>query len=87
MSVDGTIELERLDNILFVGRPAFGEEQVKGSLFKLSEDGSTATLQPVEFGRTSVSTIEVVRGLSAGDRVVLSDMSQWDGYNRIRLRQ
>jgi HlyD family secretion protein len=86
MSVDGTIELERLDNILFVGRPAFGEEQAKGNLFKLSEDGSAATLQPVEFGRTSVSTIEVVRGLSAGDRVVLSDMSQWDGYNRIRLR-
>jgi HlyD family secretion protein len=86
MSVDGTIELERLDNILYVGRPAFGQEQAKASLFKLSPDGATAALQPVELGRSSVNTIEVVRGLNVGDRVVLSDMSQWDGYARIRLR-
>ena len=86
MSVDGTVELERLDDVLYVGRPAFGQERVKGSLFKVSADGAAATLQPVEWGRSSVSTIEIVRGLSAGDRVVLSDMSQWYGYGRIRLR-
>jgi HlyD family secretion protein len=86
MSVDGTIQLERLDDVLYVGRPAFGQEQSKASLFKLSEDGSTATLTVVELGRTSVNAIEVVRGLTAGDRVVLSDMSAWDGYERIRLR-
>jgi HlyD family secretion protein len=86
MSVDGTIELERLDNILYVGRPAFGQEKAKTNLFKLSADGSTATVTPVDLGRSSVSTIEVVRGLNAGDRVILSDMSQWDGYDRVRLR-
>jgi HlyD family secretion protein len=86
MSVDGTIELERLDNILYVGRPAFGQEKAKTNLFKLSADGSTATVTPVDLGRSSVNTIEVVRGLSVGDRVILSDMSQWDGYDRVRLR-
>lgn len=86
MSVDGTIELERLDNILYVGRPAFGQEQSSVSLFKVASDGANATLTPVALGRSSVNTIEVVRGLSVGDRVVLSDMSAWDGYDRIRLR-
>ena len=86
MSVDGTIELERLDNILYVGRPAFGQEKAKTNLFKLSADGSTATVTPVDLGRSSVNTIEIVRGLSVGDRVILSDMSQWDGYDRVRLR-
>ena len=86
MSVDGTIELERLDNILYVGRPAFGQEKAKVSLFKLSADGTTASLIPVELGRSSVNTIEVIRGLNAGDRVVLSDMSMWDGYDRLRLK-
>ena len=85
MSVDGTIELERLDNIMYVGRPAFGQDQAKVSLFKLSADRSTATLIPVELGRSSVNTIEVIRGLAVGDCVVLSDMSQWDGYDRLRL--
>ena len=86
MSVDGTIELERLDNILYVGRPAFGQDQSKVSLFKLSADGTGASLTPVELGRSSVNTIEIIRGLNVGDRVVLSDMSTWDGYDRIRLR-
>lgn len=86
MSVDGTIELERLVNVLHVGRPAFGQEQGKISLFKLSSDGTEATLTPVELGRSSVNSIEVVRGLNEGDRVVLSDMGQWDGYDRLRLR-
>jgi HlyD family secretion protein len=85
MSVDGTIELERLDDILYVGRPAFGQEQAKVSLFKLSSDRSTAVLAPVELGRSSVNTIEVVRGLSVGDCVVLSDMSAWADYDRLRL--
>ena len=71
MSVDGTIELERLDNVMHVGRPAFGQEQAKVSLFKLSSDRATATLTPVELGRSSVNTIEVIRGLSVGDCVVL----------------
>jgi HlyD family secretion protein len=85
MSVDGTIELERLDNILYVSRPAFGQEQAKVSLFKLTADRSEASLTPVELGRSSVNTIEVIRGLNVGDCVVLSDMSAWDGYDRIRL--
>jgi HlyD family secretion protein len=85
MSVDGTIELERLDNIMHVGRPAFGQEQAKVSLYKLSADRSTATLTPVELGRSSVNTIEVVRGLNVGDCVVLSDMSAWDGYDRLSI--
>jgi HlyD family secretion protein len=85
MSVDGTIELERLDNVLFVGRPAFGQEQAKMSLFKLAADRSTAVLTPVELGRSSVNTIEVVRGLNIGDCVVLTDMSQWADYDRVSL--
>lgn len=85
MSVDGTIELERLDNVLYVGRPAFGQEKSKMSLFKLSPDRATATQTPVELGRSSVSTIEVVRGLNVGDCVVLTDMSQWTDYSRLNL--
>ena len=85
MSVDGTIELERLDNVLFVGRPAFGQEATKMSLFKLSPDRAGATLTPVELGRSSVSTIEVVRGLNVGDCVVLTDMSQYAEYDRLNL--
>jgi HlyD family secretion protein len=85
MSVDGTIELERLDNILYVGRPAFAQEQAKMSLFKLTADRSMATLTPVELGRSSVNTIEVIRGLDVGDCVVLTDMSQWSEYDRLNL--
>ena len=85
MSVDGTIELERLDNVLFVGRPAFGQEATKMSLFKLTPDRSMAMLTPVELGRSSVNTIEVVRGLTVGDCVVLTDMSQYAEYDRLNL--
>jgi HlyD family secretion protein len=85
MSVDGTIELERLDNILYVGRPAFGQEQQKMSLFKLSVDRTEANLAPVELGRASVNTIEVIRGLNVGDCVVLTDMSQYAEFDRLRL--
>jgi HlyD family secretion protein len=86
MSVDGTIELERLDNVLFVGRPAFGQEQSTVGLFKLDPTTGEATLAQVQLGRSSVNTIEVLGGLGEGDQVVLSDMSAWDQFDRIRLR-
>ena len=85
LSVDGTIELERLENVLFVGRPAFGQEQSTVGLFKLNEVGE-ATRAQVQLGRSSVNTIEVLSGLGEGDQVVLSDMSAWDQFDRIRLR-
>ena len=85
LSVDGTIELERLDNVLYVGRPAFGQEQSTVSLFKLDKTGEASRSQ-VKLGRSSVNTIEILGGLSEGDEVVLSDMSAWDQFDRIRLR-
>lgn len=85
LSVDGTIELERLENVLFVGRPAFGQEQSTVGLFKLDASGE-ATRAQVQLGRSSVNTIEVLSGLQEGDQVVLSDMSAWDQFERIRLR-
>jgi HlyD family secretion protein len=84
LSVDGTIELERLDNVVFVSRPAFGQEKSTVGMFKLDGSGSYAQRTPVVLGRSSVNTIEIVNGLQPGDRVILSDMSQWDA-NRIRL--
>jgi HlyD family secretion protein len=86
MSVDGTIELERLMNVLYVGRPAFGLERNTVTLFKLDPDGKAATRTPVMLGRSSVNMIEIVSGLSVEDRVILSDMSTWDSHDRIRLR-
>ena len=86
LSVDGTIELERLDNVLFVGRPAFGQEQSTVGLFKLDPATGEATRAQVQLGRSSVNTIEVIGGLAEGDQVVLSDMSAWDQFDRIRLR-
>ena len=85
LSVDGTIELERLDNVLYVGRPAFGQEQSTVGLFKLDKTGEASRSQ-VQLGRSSVNTIEILSGLSEGDEVVLSDMSAWDLFDRIRLR-
>jgi HlyD family secretion protein len=85
LSVDGTIELERLENVLFVGRPAFGQEQSTVGLFKLNAEGE-ATRAQVQLGRSSVNTIEVLSGLAEGEQVVLSDMSAWDQFERIRLR-
>jgi hypothetical protein len=85
LSVDGTIELERLDNVLYVGRPAFGDENTSTTLFKLQSDG-TAVRVPVKFGRSSVSSLEVVSGLSAGDQVVLSDMSAWNEVDRVHIQ-
>ncbi len=86
MSVDGIIELERLPDAVYVGRPAFGQAQSTMSIFRIEPDGRTAVSVRVEFGRSSVSTIEVVRGLNVGDTVVLSDMSSWDSYDRVVLR-
>jgi HlyD family secretion protein len=86
LSVDGTIELERLENVLFVGRPAFGQEQSTVGLFRLDPESGEATRAQVQLGRSSVNTIEVLNGLGEGDQVVLSDMSAWDQFERIRLR-
>lgn len=86
LSVDGTIELERLENVLNVGRPAFGQGQQTVGMFKLSPDGQEATRVQVALGRNSVSTIEIVSGLREGDQVILSDTSAWDNYNEIRVR-
>ena len=86
LSVDGTVELERLDNVLYVGRPAFGQEQSTVGLFKLDPTTGEASRMQVQLGRSSVNTIEVMNGLAEGDQVVLSDMSAWDQFDRIRLR-
>lgn len=86
LSVDGTIEIENLKDVLFVGRPVHGSSQSTISLFKLTPDGSEATRVNVKIGRVSVNTVEILQGLQMGDRVILSDMSQWDSYDRIRLK-
>jgi HlyD family secretion protein len=86
LSVDGTVELENLKNVLFVGRPVHGASQSTISLFKLTPDGSEALRTNVKLGRSSVNTVEIIDGLQVGDRVILSDMSQWDNYDRIRLK-
>ncbi|MCU1381783.1 MAG: family efflux transporter subunit [Acidobacteria bacterium] len=86
LSVDGTIELERLNDVLFMGRPAFGQDQSVVGLFKIGADGATAERTQVKLGRSSVNTIEVLSGLKVGDQVILSDMSAYDAYDRIRLK-
>ncbi|MGA2074970.1 MAG: hypothetical protein ABSH52_15870 [Terriglobia bacterium] len=83
--VDGTIEIEKLDNTTYVGRPVFGQPNTTVSLFKLDPDGKGAGLVEVRLGRASVNTIEVLSGLQPADKVILSDMSAWDSFNRIRL--
>jgi HlyD family secretion protein len=85
LSVDGTIELERLENVLYVGRPVQGQADARVGLFKVVEGGKGAVRVPVKLGRSSVSTIEVIEGLQVGDQVILSDMSQWDAHERVRL--
>jgi HlyD family secretion protein len=86
LSVDGTVELENLKNVMYVGRPVHGASQSTISLFKLTPDGSEAVRTNVKLGRSSVNTVEILDGLQVGDRVILSDMSQWDNYDRIRLK-
>ncbi len=85
LSVDGTIQLERLEDVLYVGRPVQGEADSKVGLFKVVDDGRAAMRVPVTLGRSSVSTIVIVQGLKLGDQVILSDMSQWDGHEKLRL--
>ena len=85
LSVDGTIDLEKLDNVLYVGRPAFGQESSTISLFKVDPDEKGAVRVPVKVGRASVNSIQVIEGLQQGDKVILSDMSRWDNTDRIRL--
>jgi len=86
LSIDGTIEIERLPDVLYVGRPAFGQPETRAILFRLDAEGSVARRVPVQLGRASVSLIEVQQGLAVGDRVVLSDTSQWDRFDRIKLQ-
>jgi HlyD family secretion protein len=85
LSVDGTIVLENLSDVVYVGRPVFGQPNSTITLFKIDPDAKGATRIPVKLGRSSVNTIEVVDGLKVGDRVILSDMSAMDGHDRIRL--
>ncbi len=85
MTVDGTIELERLEDVIYVQRPVFGQEQSVVSLFKFDPESEEAFRTRVSLGRSSVSFIEVIEGLQPGDQVVLSDMSQWDAFDRVRL--
>jgi multidrug resistance efflux pump len=84
--VDGTIEIQRLADVLHVGRPAYGQGESTVGLFKLDADGKYATRVPVKLGVSSVTTIQVIQGLKAGDRVITSDMSQWDNVERVKLK-
>jgi HlyD family secretion protein len=84
LSVDGTVDLERLVNVMYVGRPAYGQPDSTVGMFKLAANGEANRVQ-VKLGRSSVNQIEIVDGLREGDQVVLSDMSAWDAYDRVRL--
>jgi len=86
LSVDGTIEIERLADVLHVGRPAYGQGESTVGLFKLDPDGKYASRVPVKLGVSSVTTIQILQGLKAGDRVITSDMSQWDDVERVKLK-
>ena len=86
LSVDGTVRLEELNDIIYVGRPAFGQENSSVSLFKVLPTGE-ALRTTVKLGRSSVTTIEIVEGLQPGDQVILSEMSTWDEYQRVQLTQ
>lgn len=86
LSVDGTIELERLAEVIYMGRPAFGQEASTVGIFKVDPATNEATRVQVQLGRSSVNAIEIVGGLAPGDKVILSDMSAWDAYDRVQLR-
>jgi hypothetical protein len=86
LTVVGTIEIERLADVLYVGRPVFGQAHSKVGLFKMVDDGGTAVRVQVELGCSSVNTVEIIEGLGVGDEVILSDMSRWDEFDRIRLK-
>lgn len=86
LSVEGTIEIERLADVLYVGRPVHGDANSNVELFKIVNGGAEAVRVPVEIGSESVNTIEIRQGLNVGDTVILSDMSNWDNYNRVQLK-
>jgi multidrug efflux pump subunit AcrA (membrane-fusion protein) len=86
LSVDGTIELQKLDNVLHVGRPTLGQANQTIGLFRLSRDGQEAERVQVQLGVTSVSTVEILKGLNEGDQVILSDTASVDSYQKIRIR-
>src|SRR6202043_2116837 len=87
LSVDGTITLENLKDVLFVGRPVHGQSDSTIGIFKVVDDGAEAVRVNVKLGRSSVNTIEIVDGLKVGDKVILSDMSAWDAFDRVRLKE
>ena len=86
LSVDGTIEIARLTDVLHVSRPAYGQGESTVGLFVLDPDGKYATRRPVQLGQSSVNTIQIMQGLKVGDRVIISDMSQWDNVERVKLK-
>ncbi len=86
LSVDGNVIIERLDDVTYMGRPTFGQANQRVSIFKVSADGDFADRVTIQLGANSVNDIEVSEGLVAGDVVILSDMSRWDGFDRVRLR-
>ena len=86
LSVDGNVIIDRLDEVVYMGRPAYGQANSLVGIFVLTEDETHAERRTVRLGRSSVNEIEVVEGLQPGDIVILSDMSSWDGHERVRLR-
>lgn len=86
LTVDGTIELEKLSDVLFTGRPAFGQPGGTVGLFRLDPKTGLASRTPVKLGRSSVHTVEILDGLAVGDTVILSDMSSWDAVDRVKLK-
>jgi multidrug efflux pump subunit AcrA (membrane-fusion protein) len=84
--VDGNVIIERLEDVIYVGRPSFGQANQQVSIFRVTPDGAYAERVTVRLGASSVNEIQVMEGLKPGDVVILSDMSQWDGYDRVRLR-
>ncbi len=86
MSIDGNVVIQRLDEVTYVGRPAYGQANQRVGMFKVVEDGQFAERVNVTLGASSVNEIQVIEGLQEGDIVILSDMSNWDGFDRVRLR-
>ena len=86
LSVEGTVVIEKLADVLFVGRPVHGEANSTVGLFKIVDDGKEAERVQVQLGRVSVNQVEILKGLEVGDKVILSDMSAWDNYDRVQLK-
>jgi HlyD family secretion protein len=86
LSVDGTVEIERLDDVLYMARPAYGQANSRVGIFRVTANGGEADRVNVRLGRSSVSEMEIAEGLQPGDVVILSDMSQWDSFDKVRIR-